>query len=272
MHFLKDNILSIFFFKFFVWIEELFELIKKYTSTPDKIFLNNLPKHVAVIMDGNRRYGIKKHKDELLGHFDGAQKLCKFISWCVEEKIETATVYAFSSENWSRSVKEIDSIMNIFEKFIDTFSSEAVSKNIRIRFISTEVDKIPDIIKLSSENLELLTKDCDGFLLNICLSYGGQDDILCACKKITDEIKTSKDPENIIITKEYFRSKLSSCDISDPDLLIRTSSELRISNFLPWQLAYTELFFIDKYWPEITQKDFQSAINNYSNRKIRRGI
>uniref|UniRef100_A0A6C0JZ59 Uncharacterized protein n=1 Tax=viral metagenome TaxID=1070528 RepID=A0A6C0JZ59_9ZZZZ len=257
MHFLKDNVLSI---------------IKKRISIPDKIIFNNLPKHVAVIMDGNRRYGRRKHKDALLGHFDGAQKLCKFISWCVEEKIETATVYAFSSENWSRSVKEIDSIMNIFEKFIDTFSSEAISKNIRFRFISTEIDKIPDIIKLKSENLELVTKDCDGFFLNICLSYGGQDDILCACKKITDEIKTSKDPENIIITKEYFRSKLSSCDVSDPDLLIRTSGELRISNFLPWQLAYTEFFFIDKCWPEITQKDFQSAIKNYSNRKRRNGL
>ena len=236
------------------------------------MLLNGIPKHIAVIMDGNRRYGIKTYNNSLLGHVDGAEKLNDFIIWSIQEKIEIVTVYAFSSENWSRSDKEIECILNIFEKFADKLLNEVVARNIRVRFISTNTERIPNIIKLKIQNLELISKDCNGITLNVCLSYGGQDDILAACKKITDEIKTAIDPETIIINKEYFRSKLCSCDISDPDLLIRTSGELRISNFLPWQLAYSEFFFIDKCWPEITQIDFQDAINNYSTRIRRHGV
>lgn len=231
---------------------------------------SNGPKHIAVIMDGNRRYGRKTHNDPLRGHWDGGQTLVNFCDWCAKDGVKQLTVYAFSTENWGRDKIEVDTLMSIFSKYAEKMRVEAISRNVCVRIISTDNTRLTGAVKESIDALESSTKHCDGFIINICLSYGSRGEIVNACQSIVNDSINGKITNNEPITEEIFSNYLKAKD--EPDVLIRTSGEYRISNFLLWQLAYTEMFFIDKYWPEITQLDIKQIIKEYQDRKRRFGL
>jgi len=231
---------------------------------------SNGPKHIAVIMDGNRRYGRKKHNDPLRGHWDGGQTLVNFCDWCAKDGVKQLTVYAFSTENWGRDKIEVDTLMSIFSKYAEKMRVEAISRNVCVRIITTDNTRLTGTIKESIDALESSTKHCDGFIVNICLSYGSRGEIVNACQSIVNDSINGNLSNNAPITEELFSKYLQARD--EPDVLIRTSGEYRISNFLLWQLAYTEMFFIDKNWPEITQLDVKQIIKEYQDRKRRFGL
>lgn len=230
-----------------------------------------VPKHIAVIMDGNRRFGRKKHKDALQGHWSGGQTLIDFIKWCMIDGVEILTVYAFSTENWGRDTLEVSTLMSIFAKYADSFKKEALEKNVKVIVLCTDDTLLPLSVKSAVKSLVESTKDCSGFIVNICLSYGSRAEIVNACKSVVNDCNDGKIEVNNI-NEITFSNYLSTKGISDPDILIRTSGEYRLSNFLLWQLAYTEMFFIDKYWPEINHSDLRFIMNKFYDRKRRFGL
>ena len=258
--------------------EKVSDISQYSTEMDSKTLLNtseisqtsNGPKHIAVIMDGNRRYGRKKHNDPLRGHWDGGQTLVNFCDWCAKDGVKQLTVYAFSTENWGRDKIEVDTLMSIFSKYAEKMRVEAISRNVCVRIITTDNTRLTGTIKKSIDALESSTKHCDGFIVNICLSYGSRGEIVNACQSIVNDSINGNLSNNAPITEELFSKYLQARD--EPDVLIRTSGEYRISNFLLWQLAYTEMFFIDKNWPEITQLDVKQIIKEYQDRKRRFGL
>ena len=228
------------------------------------------PRHVAVIMDGNRRFGTKMHADPLRGHWVGGQNLIDFTQWCMQANVEVLTVYAFSTENWNRDPKEVSILMNIFAKYAVNFRREALNRNIKVRVISSDDRKLPFVVKNAIKELEAATSQCTSFLVNLCISYGGRAEIVNACKSIAAQVKCG-DMEINDIDEDCFSSHLSTSKLPDPDILIRTSGEFRLSNFLLWQLAYSEMFFIDKFWPEVNQQDLLRIFKQYGERHRRFG-
>lgn len=229
------------------------------------------PKHVAVIMDGNRRFGKKAHSDPLKGHWSGGQTLVDFVQWCIDDGVEVLTVYAFSTENWSRDIMEVNTLMVIISKYAKSFQKEALTRNVKVNVLCTDKSQLPNHVKESIDDLESSTSHCDGFVFNICLSYGGRADIVSACQMLVDEVSSGKIAASDI-TEDYFGSKLLTKDLPPPDMLIRTSGECRISNFLLWQIAYSELFFVKKLWPEVTQQDLRELFDEYRKRTRRFGV
>lgn len=232
--------------------------------------LSLLPKHVAVVMDGNRRHGKAVHGDATAGHFDGSRKLLEFSKWCLAERIKVLTVYAFSTENWCRDPAEISALMSLFIKYCDELCIEALERNIRVRVLSSETAQIPSNVKHGLNRLEEETRSCSGeMLLNVCISYGSRGEILDACRSLAKDCAQGKLSADHI-TEADFGQRLLTNHCPDPDILIRTSGEVRISNFLLWQLAYTEMFFLDKNWPEIQKDDLLSIIQKYAMGRQRR--
>ena len=236
------------------------------------------PKHIAVIMDGNRRFGRAKHNDPLQGHWAGGQTLVDFIKWCMEDGLEVATLFAFSSENWTRDPLEINALMAIFAKYAEQLTTEALARNVRVHVLSTDLDRLPTSVRDSVNRLVLATASCSAFTVNICLSYGARDEILGACGRLATQASRGQlapgaitADGSVVVSEDLFRTQLCSAHSTDPDLLIRTSGECRLSNFLLWQLAYTELFFIDKFWPEMTQSDLRDILTQYKQRNRRFG-
>lgn len=237
--------------------------------------IEKAPEHVAVIMDGNRRYGKQVFNDDATrGHWDGSSKLVEFAKWCLAEQVKVLTVFAFSSENWNREPEEIASLMDIFAKYCDELRVEAIQRNIRIDALSTDVEKIPYHVRVGMKRMVDETKNCDGMIMNICLSYGGRDEIVLATKSVVDDVLNGKlQPDRIdetAINQRLLTGKGCNCSYGDPDILIRTSGEVRISNFLLWQLAYTELFFVHKPWPAIEKTDLIKIIRLYVDGRNRR--
>ena len=228
------------------------------------------PKHLAVIMDGNRRFGKKEHSDPLKGHWSGGQTLIDFVHWCIEDGVEVLTVYAFSTENWLREELEVNTLMIIISKYAKSFQKEALAKNVKVNVLCTDKIQLPDHVRKSINELESATNHCDGFVFNICLSYGGRADIVQACQKAATDVSVGKITIEEI-TEQYFNMQLLTEDTPAPDMLIRTSGEYRVSNFLLWQIAYTELFFIKKLWPEINQRDLRNMFSEFQQRKRRFG-
>ena len=213
---------------------------------------------------------MKVHADPLQGHWVGGQNLIDFTQWCMEQNVDVLTVYAFSTENWNRDPKEVAILMNIFAKYADNFRKEALNRNIKVRVLSTDDSKLPTLVKIAIHELECATSTCDGFLVNLCISYGGRAEIVNACKNIANNVKEGN-IEVDSIDESLFGSYLSTTHLPDPDILIRTSGEYRLSNFLLWQLAYTEMFFIDKFWPEVNREDLLKIFRQYSERTRRFG-
>ena len=215
-------------------------------------------------MDGNRRYGKAKYGSITKGHWDGSKTLLDFSKWCLAEGVKIITVYAFSTENWNRSASEVSVLMGIFCKYC-----EALERGIRIKVLSTETEKIPSDVAAGIQRMVEDTKHCDNLTLNICLSYGSKGEILNACKAIAHDVNNGviKPSE---ITNSTFESKLLTGGCPDPDLIIRTSGEFRLSNFMLWQLAYSEMFFLDKQWPELTKGDLINVLKDYAKNRQRR--
>lgn len=231
---------------------------------------SKIPRHIAVIMDGNRRYGKKKYGFATKGHWDGSKKLVDFAQWCQSEGVQILSVYAFSMENWNRDSSEVSALMKIFAKYCDEVRVEALKRGIRVHVLSTETQQIPHDVKMGIKRLTEDTAHCDKFIMNICLSYGGRGEIVNACKSIVDDVNQKKMRLEDVTEAEFGSRMLTShCDV-DPDLVIRTSGEMRISNFLLWQIAYSELYFLDIHWPEITKSDLIRVIRNYAQERKRR--
>eukprot|EP00931_Biecheleriopsis_adriatica_P111544 TRINITY_DN85946_c0_g1_i1.p1 TRINITY_DN85946_c0_g1~~TRINITY_DN85946_c0_g1_i1.p1 ORF type:complete len:308 (+),score=67.80 TRINITY_DN85946_c0_g1_i1:119-1042(+) len=229
-----------------------------------------MPRHVAVIMDGNRRWGRQTFGDSLSGHRAGGEKLHEFIDWCVELGVEVLTVFAFSTENWKRDSREVEAMMRLFLTEVPRLRDHASKSNVRVRFLVSDEDQLPADVKAATDNLEQLSKTSTGLQLNVCLSYGGRSDVARACRELASKaLQGSLDPSSI--DDGMVRRHLLTGDLPDPDLLIRTSGEQRLSNFLMFQLAYAEMFFLEKHWPEVCKRDFLDIIARYQTRQRRYG-
>lgn len=225
---------------------------------------NNLPIHIAIIMDGNRRWA-KNHKlDVRLGHKKGAETLEKIVRYANKIGIKYLTVYAFSTENWKRSKEEVGALMLLLQNYLDDFAKRADTENIKINMLGTKENLSKGLLK-SIENAINKTKNNTGITFNVAFNYGGRDEIVNAVKQIAESIKNSEiNPDEI--TEELITENLYTKNMPDPDLLIRTSGEIRTSNFLPWQLVYSEFYFTEKLWPDFSENDLDEAILEYSNR------
>lgn len=229
-----------------------------------------MPRHIAMIMDGNRRWA-KEHKlDGSFGHKKGAEVLETVAKYCNKIGIEALTVYAFSTENWKRTKEEVGAILLLLNMYLDKFLKTADLENIKLRVIGDREKNMPEEIKTKMIQMEEKTKNNTGLKFNIAFNYGGRDEIIKATQKIAKLVKDGKlDIENI--TEDTISNNLYTAGLPDPDLLIRTSGELRTSNFLPWQITYSEFMFLDKYWPDFTTDDIDNAIEEFSKRHRRVG-
>lgn len=228
-----------------------------------------LPKHIAIIMDGNRRWARQRNLPVKMGHKEGAETLKKVVRYANKRGIEYITVYAFSTENWKREKEEVDSLMSLLEYYLDQFSKEADTENIVIKVIGRRKELSEKLLKKIDEVVEG-TKNNTGIVFTIALNYGGRDELTTAIKTIAEDAKNNKlniDEIDEKLISEYLYTK----NMPDPDLMIRTSGELRTSNFLPWQLVYSEFLFLDKLWPEFSEEDLENAIQVFSKRNRKFG-
>lgn len=229
-----------------------------------------LPRHVAIIMDGNGRWARRRLLPRLEGHRRGAQSVRRAVEFSRRNGIEVLTLYAFSTENWNRPQHEVSGLMKLLSQFIDSELAELHESDIRFRTIG-HVERLPAKVADKINAAKELTKANQTMTLNIALSYGGRQEIIDATRAIATAVKAGLLDENEI-TEELFSDYLSSRYLPDPDLLIRTGGELRISNFLLWQTAYTELYFTDVLWPDFTEETFADAIEAYQARQRRFGM
>ena len=229
----------------------------------------NKLEHLAIIMDGNRRWAKEKSMMTTMGHKRGADVLVDIAKYCNEIGLKYLTVYAFSTENWKRTEEEVGYLMGLLGVYLDKFLNELDMKNIKISFIGN-IDVIDSSLSNRIRNLEAKTSNNTGLNLIIAFNYGGRDEIVRACRNIAEEVKDGKlnledIDENIFSNHLYTKGK------KDPDLVVRTSGEMRTSNFLPWQITYSEFLPLDKYWPDFTRDDVDFCIEEFSKRKIRKG-
>lgn len=231
----------------------------------EEIDKNNLPKHIAIIMDGNRRWAKQRNLTTKEGHKAGSKNLDNIATFCNDIGIKYLTVYAFSTENWKRTAEEVGALMVLLKSYVDKFLKRANTNNIRVRILG-DIERLDKGLKDSiNEIIEKSSKNT-GLTLNIAFNYGGRAEMIRAVKQISNQVKENK--LNIDdITEQTISDNLYTCGEPDPDLLIRTSGELRISGFLLWQIAYTEFLFLDKYWPDFSKEDLLDAIQTFQNRK-----
>ena len=224
----------------------------------------NMPRHIAIIMDGNRRWAKAQGKSASYGHKEGAKTLEKIVRYANKIGLEYITVYAFSTENWKRAEEEVKALMMLLQNYLDEYSKRADTENIRVKILG-DISALSEGMQKSILKCMERTKDNTGVTFNIALNYGGRDEIIKAIKQIAKQVKEEK---LLIdnISEDIVADNLYTKGMPDPDLLIRTSGELRLSNFLPWQLVYSEFLFIDKNWPEFTEQDLDMAILEYEKR------
>ena len=231
-----------------------------------------IPKHVAVIMDGNRRYADETlHGDAKQGHMKGKDKLEELLEWCMELNVKILTVYAFSTENFSRKEDEVEFLMDLLEKSLYLFADdERIHKNrVKLKVIG-DISKVPQKVADAVRYAEEKTAEYSDFHLNMAIAYSGRQEIKDAIKSIARKVKEGTlDVEDI--DESLISGHMYSPSHPDPDLVLRTSGELRVSNFLLWQLAYSELYFSDVYWPGFRKMDFLRAIRSYQQRSRRYG-
>ncbi|MBE6017557.1 MAG: isoprenyl transferase [Lachnospiraceae bacterium] len=228
-----------------------------------------IPQHVAIIMDGNGRWAKQRHMPRTYGHAKGAKVLEQTLEDCDSLGVKYLTVYAFSTENWSRPLQEVQVIMNLFRDYLVSAVDKCMRNNVRCMVIGDRTRLSPDIIE-SINNLENATKDNTGITFIVAINYGGRDDLTRAVKKIAADVQAGKTgPEDI--TEQMISDTLDTRTIPDPDLLIRTSGEQRLSNFLMWQLAYSEFYFADVHWPDFNKDELLKAFEKFSKRERRYG-
>ncbi len=224
----------------------------------------NFPEHIAIIMDGNRRWAKKKNLPIKLGHREGAKTLEKIVRYAKKIGVKYLTVYAFSTENWKRSEDEVNSLMELLERYLNDFAKKADTENIKVVVLG-DPEPFNDSLRKSMNDAMERTKNNDGITFNICLNYGGRDEIVKATKNIAKKIKNDEisidDIDEDLISKNLYTKNMP-----DPDLMIRTSGEMRTSGFLLWQLSYTEFIFLEKYWPDFDEDDLENCIEIYQKR------
>lgn len=230
---------------------------------------NNNLQHIAVIMDGNGRWAAKRGLPRNAGHKKGAEIVIETAKAVKELGIPYLTIYAFSTENWKRSKQEVDGLMNLLRQYLDGNFEELEKNDVRIRFIGERGMLDADIVS-KMENIEKRTISNKSLVLQIALSYGSRQEIVNAVKKAAQKVKSGELAITDIDENE-FSQMLYTAEVPDPDLLIRTSGEQRLSNYLLWQLAYTELFFTNTLWPDFNKEELKSIIENYNTRERRYG-
>ena len=228
---------------------------------------NNIPKSIGIIMDGNRRWARNLGKKDVDGHKEGAENIKRIARFANNLGIKYMTVFAFSTENWKRAEEEVSALMFLFKKYLTDLLE--IDSNVRVRVIGRREGLDKDLIK-AIEKAEEKTKDRDGMCLNVALNYGGRDEIVNTTKKIAQKVLDGK-IEVSDIDEALFANNLYTAGQDDPDLLIRTSGEQRTSNFLPWQLTYSEFYFPNKHWPEFDEDCLLEAIAEYQKRNRKFG-
>lgn len=224
-----------------------------------------IPKHVALILDGNRRWAVEHGLTKLEGHKKGEEKVRESPEWFFNRGVEVVTVFAFSTENWKRKKEEVDYLMELLKDAVDQKLEEAIEKGFRI-VISGRYEELPDKLSDRCEKAITETKDNEKGILNICLNYGGRTEIVDAVKKMLAEKEDEED-----INEESISARLYHPELGDPDVIVRTSGEQRLSGFQLWESAYSELIFLDKYWPDFSEEDAEYIIEEFAGRKRRYG-
>ncbi len=227
------------------------------------------PRHVAIIMDGNGRWATQRGRPRLFGHHAGARRVREIVEACPDLGVKYLTIFAFSTENWKRTQVEVAGLMNLFRRYITKEARALREAGVRVRFIGDRVRLDAKLVAMMDE-LENLTCENDLVHLTIALNYGGRDEVARATKRLAQDVANGRlDPASV--DEETLPRYLDTCVLPDPDLVIRTSGEARISNFLLWQSAYAEYEFIDTLWPDFTRQEFASLVESYSNRERRFG-
>lgn len=236
----------------------------------DGIDKENLPQHIAIIMDGNGRWAKKKLLNRISGHIKGVDAVREVVTACRELGIKILTLYAFSIENWKRPKEEVSALMALLKEYLLKEVQEMIENNIRLCIVG-RIEDLPQDVQQTIHETIARTERCDGMILNLALSYGGRSEILHAVQGILSDIQNHKlKPEEI--TFQRFSRYLWTRGLPDPDLLIRTSGEFRISNFLLWQIAYTELYVTDTLWPDFDRQELLKAVADYQSRERRFGM
>ncbi len=228
------------------------------------------PQHIAIIMDGNGRWAKKRSLPRTAGHQQGIESCKRVVRAAGELDIKYLTLFGFSTENWKRPADEVNELMRLLRMYLRSETAELHRNNVRMRMIGDRGAFSKDILELI-RNAEELTQDNDGLNLNIALNYGGRDEILKAASDMALDFKEKDIEPSFDNVQEYFSSYLMTKDIPDPDILIRTSGEQRISNFLLWQCAYTEFVYCDTLWPDFNKNDLLAAMNEFEGRERRFG-
>lgn len=238
-------------------------------SLVEKIDKTRLPKHVAVIMDGNGRWAKQRGLDRSMGHVEGVNTVRRITEIASEIGVKYLTLYTFSTENWNRPQEEVDALMNLIVVAIERETPDLIKNNVRLTMVG-DIERMPEFAATRLKKCMDDTSHCNGLTLILALSYSSRWEILEACKNIATQVK-----DGVIsvedINDELFSRNLSTKDIPDPDLLIRTAGDFRISNYLLWQIAYSELYFTNIFWPDFSKDDFCSAVIEYQSRERRFG-
>jgi len=227
------------------------------------------PQHVAIIMDGNGRWAEQRKRPRLIGHHAGAKRVKEIVRACPDVGVKYLTIFAFSTENWKRTQTEVAGLMKLFRRYIEREAQDLLSEGVRVRFIGDRI-RLDDKLVSLMDNLELLTADNDKVHLTIALNYGGRDEVTRAAQLLAYEVEQGK-LSHKDVDAETLSKFLDTRFLPDPDLVIRTSGEARISNFLLWQSAYAEYEFVDTLWPDFTGKEFQEVVKRFGDRERRFG-
>lgn len=231
--------------------------------------MQKIPQHIAIIMDGNGRWALQRHLSRMEGHRAGVRSVRTVVDGCLRHGVSMLSLFAFSSENWQRPENEVNFLMELFVESIEREIEELHAEGVSLRFIGN-CSALSELLQLTIQSVESLTANNHALQLNIMMNYGGRWDILEATRKIAQAVKaeTLSDED---ITEQLFGEMLATKHWPDPDLLIRTSGELRISNFMLWQLAYSELYFSEVKWPDFDKTEFEKALVHYASRQRRYG-
>jgi undecaprenyl diphosphate synthase len=228
-----------------------------------------IPRHVAIIMDGNGRWAKERGLPRLEGHRAGAESVREVMEACIELGVEYLTLYAFSSENWSRPATEVGALMSLLDRFLDEKAKDLDRQNVRLLAIG-QLDRLPVKTRALIERIKARTANNTTMTLVLALSYGGREEIVTAARSLaTDAVEGKISPSDI--DADLFASRLQTAGIPDPDLLVRTSGEMRVSNFLLWQISYAEIVIVKKFWPDFRQGDLFETVQEYQRRHRRFG-
>jgi undecaprenyl diphosphate synthase len=231
---------------------------------------SKLPRHVAIIMDGNGRWARERGLPRVAGHRAGVQSVRDVVEASIDLGISVLTLYAFSQDNWKRPKEEVSVLMELLDFFLDKEIQSLVRQGVQFRTLG-RIEALPESVQKKLAEAVRQTRQNNRLIFNIALNYGSRTEILDAVKEIVEEAKHSSEALNGKLTEEYFSERLYTRGLPDPDLLIRTSGEMRLSNFLLWQLSYAEIYITKKYWPDFRKEDFVGAVREYEKRERRFG-